>query len=107
MGLLANNGGPTQTQKPSLTSPLLENGKVFAGFADQRGQARPFDVPSIANAASGDGTDIGAVELQAADFAAPPAPASPSTPAAPRKKCKKKKHRRSAQISKKCKKKKR
>jgi CSLREA domain-containing protein len=31
---------------------------------DQRGQPRPFDIPSIPNAPGGDGSDIGAFELQ-------------------------------------------
>ena len=104
LGALADNGGPTQTLKPALTSPLLDKGFTLGFTTDQRGQPRPFDVPSIANAASGDGTDIGAVELQAPDFVKPPPPTS--VPAAPKKKCKKK-HKRSAQASKKkCKRKK-
>jgi hypothetical protein len=105
LGPLANNGGPTPTQKPSLTSPLLDRGKSVIRPFDQRGFARPFDIPSIANASAGDASDIGAVELQAADFAAPVAPAPAPTPT--KKKCKKKKHKSSAQIAKKkCKKKK-
>ena len=32
--------------------------------SDQRGVLRPIDLPSIPNAAGGDGTDIGAFELQ-------------------------------------------
>ncbi len=106
LGALANNGGPTQTQKPSLTSPLLENGKLLVGPADQRGLPRPFDIPSVPNASAGDASDIGAVELQAADFVKPAAPASPSSPATAKKKCKKK-HKRSAGVAKKkCKRKK-
>ena len=104
LGTLAANGGPTQTQKPSLTSPLLDKGKSLVGFSDQRALARPYDIPSIANNFAGDAADIGAVELQAVDFVTPAAPATPSTLAAPRKKCKKK-HKRSAGAAKKCKKK--
>ena len=99
LGPLADNGGPTQTLKPGLGSPLLDKGLTTGFTADQRGLPRPFDAPDIANAASGDGADIGAVELQAADFAKPPPPPT-SAPAAPKKKCKKK-HKRSAQASKK------
>src|SRR4029077_14576920 len=100
LGALAANGGPTQTQKPSPTSPLLDKGKSLVGFSDQRGLARPFDIPSIANNSAGDAADIGAVELQAVDFATP---AAPSTSAAPKKKCKKKHKKRSESASKKCK----
>ena len=105
LGPLANNGGPTRTEKPSLTSPLLDKGVIVAAPIDQRGLPRPFDIPSISNTATGDAADIGAVELQAADFVTPAAPAVPSTPATPKKKCKKK-HKRSASVAKKCKKKK-
>ena len=104
LGPLANNGGPTRTEKPSLTSPLLDKGVIVAAPIDQRGLPRPFDIPSISNTATGDAADIGAVELQAADFATPAAPAPPSTPTT-KKKCKKK-HKRSASVAKKCKKKK-
>ncbi len=100
LGTLAANGGPTQTQKPSLTSPLLDKGKSLVGFSDQRSLARPYDVPSIPNSSAGDAADIGAVELQAADFVPPAAPATQAAPATPKKKCKKK-HKRSAQASKK------
>ena len=60
-----------------------------------------------ASAAGADGSDIGAVELQASDFAGPAT--SQPAPIAQKKKCKKKKkkHKRSAESAKKkCKKKK-
>ena len=104
LGALGSNGGPTPTKRPSNTSPLLDKGS--GGGTDQRGQPRPFDIASIPN--TGNGADIGAVELQAADLASPAAPA-PTTPTTPKKKkkCKKKKHKRSAEAAKKkCKKKK-
>jgi hypothetical protein len=106
LGTLGSNGGPTQTQKPSLSSPLLDKGKALTGPSDQRGLPRPFDIPSIASPSAGDGADIGAVELQAADFAvSPTTPPGAATPTAT-KKCKKKKHRSSAEVAKKkCKKK--
>jgi predicted outer membrane repeat protein len=106
LGPLGSNGGPTPTNRPSNTSLLLDKGS--GGGTDQRGQPRPFDIASIPNAAGGNGADIGAVELQAADFASPAAP-TPTTPTTPKKKkCKKKKHKRSADAAKKkkCKKKK-
>lgn len=68
LGPLADNGGPTQTQKPALSSPVIDQGSAFGLGSDQRGQGRPFEIPSIPNAAGGDGSDIGAIELQASDL---------------------------------------
>ena len=62
LGGLANNGGPTQTEAPSASSPLIDKGNAFGLTSDQRGVLRPIDFPAIPNAA--DGSDIGAVELQ-------------------------------------------
>jgi putative cofactor-binding repeat protein len=113
LGLLGDNGGPTQTQKPAATSPAVDAGSAFGLTTDQRGQARPFDAIT-ANAAGGDASDTGAVELQISDIAAAPPPTTPTPPITPttpakKKKCKKKKHKRSAESAKKkkCKKKKR
>jgi hypothetical protein len=102
LGALGSNGGPTPTKRPSNTSLLLDKGS--GAGTDQRGQPRPFDIASIPN--TGNGADIGAVELQASDFPAPAAPATPTTPK--KKKCKKKKKKNKAAQSakKKCKKKK-
>jgi predicted outer membrane repeat protein len=112
LGPLGDNGGPTETQKPAATSPVVDAGSAFGLIGDQRGQGRPFDAIT-ANAAGGDGSDIGAVELQVSDIAAAPPPTTPVTPVTPatpitKKKCKKKKHKSSAQSAKKkgCKKKK-
>jgi hypothetical protein len=106
---LSQNGGPTPTMKPAATSPAIDKGAAFGLGADQRGLGRPFDAPTVpgATAPGADGSDIGAVELQASEV--PPAPAAP--PSAAKKKCKnKKKHKRSAESAKKkhnkCKKKK-
>jgi predicted outer membrane repeat protein len=103
LGSLAQNGGPTPTMKPAATSPVIDRGSAFGLGADQRGLARTFDAPTIPQGGGSDGTDIGAVELQASDV--PPAPPVPGSPAKP--KCKKKKHKRSAASAKKkkCKKK--
>lgn len=54
LGALADNGGPTQTQLPQPSSPLVDAGADLAIAADQRGRTRP----------SGAGPDIGAVEVQ-------------------------------------------
>jgi len=106
LGALASNGGATQTMKPAATSPVIDQGSAFGLGADQRGSARPFDAPTIANGTGSDASDMGAVELQAPEVPAPAAALPPAT--AKKKKCKKhKKHKRSAESAKKkCKKKK-
>jgi Chlamydia polymorphic membrane protein (Chlamydia_PMP) repeat len=68
LGPLQDNGGPTFTHAPLTGSPAIDAGKNFtAGTTDQRGAGfvRTFDDSSIANANGGDGTDIGAFEVQA------------------------------------------
>ena len=62
LGGLANNGGPTQTEAPSGSSPVIDKGNALGLTTDQRGVQRPIDFPAIPNVA--DGSDIGAVELQ-------------------------------------------
>jgi hypothetical protein len=109
LGPLAGNGGSTQTQKPAASSPVVDTGSAFGLTADQRGLSRPFDFPGVASPIGGDGSDVGAVELQAADVPLTEAPTSiPTTPTTTptRKKCKKR-HKRSAESAKtkKCKKK--
>ena len=66
---LGNYGGSTQTRLLLAGSPGIDQGKNFTALiSDQRGAgfARLFDDPAIANATGGDGTDIGAFELQVA-----------------------------------------
>jgi hypothetical protein len=64
LGPLQDNGGPTFTCAPLPGSPALDQGTNFSRFVtDQRGQPRTYDNPGIANAAGGDGTDIGAFEF--------------------------------------------
>jgi CSLREA domain-containing protein len=70
LGPLAANGGPTETHLPAVASPAIDRGIATgpsgeALAADQRGLGRTGDVSAIANA-PGDGTDVGAVELQVA-----------------------------------------
>jgi CSLREA domain-containing protein len=67
LGSLASNGGPTQTHLPALGSPVVDKGIANGLATDQRGLARTGDLSLFANATGGDGTDIGAVEIQAAD----------------------------------------
>ncbi len=68
LGPLQDNGGPTFTHAPLTGSPAIDAGKNFgAATTDQRGAGfvRTFDDASTANANGGDGTDIGAYEVQA------------------------------------------
>ena len=65
LGPLAGNGGPTQTHLPALASAAIDAGLADGLTTDQRSLARTADLSLVPNGA-GDGTDIGAVELQAA-----------------------------------------
>jgi CSLREA domain-containing protein len=74
---LANNGGPTETMAIPKSSPAVDagfrsaslqsllGGTVTNDFTDQRGLPRPLDFPDEPNG-SGDGSDVGAFELQQA-----------------------------------------
>ncbi len=67
LGPLADNGGPTQTHALLDGSPAIDAGLNHTGFAfDQRGLARVVDLEDATypNAATGDGSDIGAYEAQ-------------------------------------------
>jgi hypothetical protein len=76
LGGLANNGGPTLTQLPSINSPVVDRGSAPGNLTtDQRGDARTVDT-GAANA--NDGTDIGSVELATG----PPFPPPPPPPTA-------------------------
>ena len=63
LGPLQNNGGPTATMALLAGSPALDQGKSFAVTTDQRGLARPVDLPGVPDASGGDGSDIGALEM--------------------------------------------
>ena len=69
---LQDNGGPTQTIALLFGSPAIDKGTSSGLYgnlaADQRstGFARTFDNPAVPNASGGDGTDIGAFEVQSA-----------------------------------------
>jgi len=63
LGPLQMNGGPTPTHALLPGSPAIDQGKSFGVHADQRGHRRPQNFPSIPNAPGGDGSDIGAFEL--------------------------------------------
>ena len=69
LGALANNGGPTFTHALLTASPAIDQGAAAADpvttlpiTTDQRGQPRPVDNQNVANAAGGNGSDIGAYE---------------------------------------------
>ena len=49
---------------PAFSSPAVDQGAAEGLGSDERGVIRPIDFPTIPNAAGGDGSDIGAVELQ-------------------------------------------
>lgn len=66
LGPLQDNGGPTQTHLLLAGSPALDQGSSGGLSLDQRGLTRPHDFAALPNAQ--DGSDIGAVEMQAAEL---------------------------------------
>ena len=62
LGPLQFNGGSLPTMKLLPGSPAIDKGKTGA-TTDERGRLRPYDFLSIANAPGGDGSDIGAYEV--------------------------------------------
>ena len=67
LGPLQDNGGPTLTHAPLPGSSAIDAGKNFSGLdTDQRGTVffRTVDFSDLPNVSGGDGTDIGAVEVQ-------------------------------------------
>ncbi len=69
LGPLADNGGPTPNHALPAGSPAVDKGGSFGATTDQRGSPRPSDFADVENL--GDGSDIGAFELQAPDQTAP------------------------------------
>ena len=61
---LADYAGPTATQALPESSPAVDQGRSAGLNQDQRGAPRPADATGVANAAGGDGADIGAYELR-------------------------------------------
>lgn len=72
------------THALQCVSPAIDKGSAFSIFNDQRGGTRPFDLADSVypNAAGGDGSDIGAFEVQTGGgclpLAVPPAVVNPS-----------------------------
>ena len=62
LAALADNGGPTQTMELLPGSDAIDAGVATGSTTDQRGMARTVDDPGVVNAATSDGTDIGAFE---------------------------------------------
>ncbi len=64
LGPLQDNGGPTLTHALLAGSPAVDKGGTSDFTIDQRGSVRSFDNAAISNAAGGNGTDIGAFEVE-------------------------------------------
>jgi hypothetical protein len=63
LGPLQLNGGLTPTHALLPGSPAIDQGKSFDLPTDQRGFKRPVNYPLIVDQLGGDGSDIGAFEL--------------------------------------------
>jgi hypothetical protein len=61
LGPLADNGGPTQTMAPGPASPAIDAGSAAGLRTDQRSFPRPTNIREVSD--TGDGADIGAVEV--------------------------------------------
>lgn len=72
--VLRDNDGFTPTHALLSGSIAIDRGNPFGNFIDQRGWARPSDFPGISNSEGGDGSDIGAFELQVPPNSTPPPP---------------------------------
>jgi hypothetical protein len=72
--VLRDNGGPTPTHALLEGSLAIDRGNSFGATTDQRGLPRPSDFPAISNKEGGDGSDIGAFEVQAPPQIAYPGP---------------------------------
>lgn len=66
LGPLQSNGGPTPTRALGAGSVAIDQGHSSGATADQRGLTRPCNLAATANAAGGDGGDVGAFEEQGA-----------------------------------------
>ena len=65
---LAFNGGATKTHALLPLSPAIDKGSAFSLSNDQRGFSRTVDLSTFTNATGGDGTDVGAFELNDPDL---------------------------------------
>ncbi len=62
LAALADNGGPTKTMALSSGSAAIDAGVAAGATLDQRGLPRTVNDPGAPNAATSDGTDVGAFE---------------------------------------------
>ena len=69
--VLRMNGGGTPTHALLPGGTAIDRGNAFGSNIDQRGFDRPSDFPQVSDSEEGDGSDIGAFELQFS----PPQPA--------------------------------
>jgi hypothetical protein len=77
LGPLQDNGGPTFTRALLPGSPAIDQGHSSGLFTDQRGFARPVDLPDIPNEPGGDSGDIGAFEFGGTPPTRTPTPPAP------------------------------
>ncbi len=82
LGPLQDNGGPTETQALSTSSPAVDKGQSSGSSTDQRGFTRPVNLPAIFSAPGGDASDIGAYEVQTSSPSPTPTATPTATPAA-------------------------
>lgn len=68
LGPLTDNGGPTATRMPLPGSPAIDAGVTSGAATDQRGRTRPVLFPGVTTFTGSDGSDVGAVEVQAPDL---------------------------------------
>lgn len=81
IGPLQDNGGPTLTRALLPGSPAIDGGHSSGFDTDQRGLPRPVDDPGSPDAPGGDGSDIGAFEVQTFPTPTPtPQPTATPTP---------------------------
>jgi hypothetical protein len=63
LDVLQDNGGLVPTMGLLSSSPAIDKGKNIGLSTDQRGLPRPIDFAGVPNAAGGNGSDIGAFEV--------------------------------------------
>ena len=82
LGQLADNGGPSKTQALLSGSTAIDQGNSFGSTTDQRGQPRPYRYdPTITEPSGGDGSDMGAFEVNPIPTPTPtPSPTPTPTP---------------------------
>ncbi len=98
LGPLQDNGGPTLTMAPALSSPAVDAGVSNSLATDQRGLARTVVQPTLSLSPGSDGTDIGAVELAEFTPTPPIQPVSDTEVAGAKVKAKKKQKQKGEKV---------